>query len=177
MGRNTVALTEKQAAVLEWVKDGCRGAGEDYGRRITARALHRRGLISVKGRGNSWSATITGTGRAWFEERSKGAAGDGRDRAEDLVRGVVAAGGTLVIGGYGAELAHDDLVRASLYSPSRPKGWRLEIGSPCGASHYEVVLVRHFDDLVDPVSPIFETPQTRSAKLPRLTSPGRAAQA
>jgi hypothetical protein len=27
------------------------------------------------------------------------------------------------------------------------------------------------------VSPIFETPQTRSAKLPRLTSPGRAAQA
>jgi ATP-dependent 26S proteasome regulatory subunit len=27
------------------------------------------------------------------------------------------------------------------------------------------------------VSPIFENPQTRSAKLPRLTSPGRAAQA
>jgi len=27
------------------------------------------------------------------------------------------------------------------------------------------------------LSPIFENPQTRSAKLPRLTSPGRAAQA
>ncbi len=53
MGHNAAWLNEKQIDVLRWVRDGCSAVDPavDYGRRITARALHNRGLIAVKGRG------------------------------------------------------------------------------------------------------------------------------
>ena len=49
------------------------------------------------------------------------------------------------------QAAHEALVRSSLHSPNRPKGWRLEVKGVgrWGSGGSEVVLVRHFDDLVD----------------------------
>ena len=61
MGRNPAWLNQKQVEVLRWVEDGCPIGGDEegYERRITARALERRGLIAIKGHGASWSASIT----------------------------------------------------------------------------------------------------------------------
>lgn len=61
-------LSEKQLAVLQWVADGRpKGVYEDgFDHRITARALERRGLLSVRGHGPSWRATITEDGRYYL---------------------------------------------------------------------------------------------------------------
>jgi hypothetical protein len=153
MGRDAASLTEKQVGVLEWIRDGCRG-GEleaDSGRRITARALHRRGLVAVKGRGAAWTASITKAGRAWLEAHPR-AALTLDAQVDDLIRRVLAADGRLELGDdYGVKLAHEPLVRKSDHSPNRPRGWRLDLrnAGSWSESRYEVRLVRHFDDLVD----------------------------
>ncbi|MEU0509062.1 hypothetical protein [Amycolatopsis sp. NPDC006125] len=60
------SLNATQLAVLQWVNDGCpQGTYGDWSHRVTARALHNRGLILVKGRGASWTATVTDRG-AYF---------------------------------------------------------------------------------------------------------------
>jgi hypothetical protein len=54
-----VPLNTAQLEVLAWVRDGCpAGVYDDWSHRITARALHNRGLIRVNGFGASWTATI-----------------------------------------------------------------------------------------------------------------------
>lgn len=64
MGRKT-PLNEKQLAVLNWVAEGRpKGVYEDgFEHRVTARALERRGLLSIRGHGPTWRATLTGDGR------------------------------------------------------------------------------------------------------------------
>lgn len=156
MGRNPASLNAKQIGVLEWIRDGCQGEVDDeYSRRITARALHRRRLVTVRGHGAEWTASITKAGSAWLETHAITTGGErATAHPDDLIRGVVEAGGRLVVGDtYEVKLAHEDLVRASHHSSTRPKGWRLELKSAGSWSEprYEVVLVRHFDDLVDPV--------------------------
>ena len=156
MGRNPASLNAKQVGVLEWIRDGCQGEVDDeYGRRITARALHRRRLVTVRGHGAAWTASITKAGWAWLETH---ATTTGRQRAtanlDDLIRRVVDAGGRLFVGDtYEVKVAHEILVRASHHSSTRPKGWRLELKSAgsWNEPRYEVVLVRHFDDLVEAV--------------------------
>lgn len=153
MGRNPAALNEKQIAVLEWIKDSCGGLdeGADFSRRITARALHRRGLVVVKGRGDSWAASITRAGRAWLEKHPTTAT-EGGGGSDDLVRSVLAAGGRLEVGrDEAAKAAHEELVRLSHYAPNRPKGWRLEVknAGTWNSPLYVVVLVRYFEDLVE----------------------------
>lgn len=62
-------LTEGQLAVLRWVAEG-RPKGfydEGYEHRITARALERRGLVKVQGRGHSWTAALTVGGRYYLD--------------------------------------------------------------------------------------------------------------
>ena len=50
-----------------------------------------------------------------------------------------------------AHVRYERLVRMSAHSPARPKGWRLEIRTtgPWDSERREIVLVRHFEDLVE----------------------------
>jgi hypothetical protein len=55
-----IRLTDGQVAVLEWVRQGCppdRFDGNAH--RVSARALQRRGLVEITGRGPRWTARIT----------------------------------------------------------------------------------------------------------------------
>jgi hypothetical protein len=155
MGRNAASLTEKQVGVLGWIRDGCPGIDleADHSRRITARALHRRGLVAIKGRGASWTASITKVGHSWLDAHPMEAtAADAQ--VDDLIQRVLAADGRLDLGGSSdVKTAHEQLVRKSGHSPARPRGWRLELRNAGSWSdpRYEVVLVRHFEDLVEPM--------------------------
>ena len=128
MGRNAEWLSEKQVEILEWIKDGCPSSGleDDSGRRITARALQRRGLITVKGHGASWAASITKAGLAWQASHPEAKLGDAQ--VDELIPRVLAADGRLELPeGRDVETTHKELVRMSDHSPSRPTGWRLEL--------------------------------------------------
>ncbi|WHP18857.1 hypothetical protein [Cellulomonas sp. ES6] len=64
-------LTEHQIDLLRWVSDGCpEGTYDGYGYRGSARNLEARGLLSIKGRGASWTATITEEGERHLEART-----------------------------------------------------------------------------------------------------------
>lgn len=61
-------LTHSQVEVLRWIKQGCpAGIYEDFGHRITAGALRRRGLADTSGKGSTWTAKITMEGRAYLK--------------------------------------------------------------------------------------------------------------
>lgn len=152
MGRNAAWLSEKQIEVLDWIRAGCptRGVEEDYGRRITARALQRRGLVDIRGNGESWTASITEAGLAWKATHPEATQGDAQ--VDELIRDVVAADGRLELPkGDDTVRTYKELVRMSDHRPSRPRGWRLEVRTtgPWDDPRREVVLVRHFEDLVD----------------------------
>ena len=153
MGRKADALSEKQVATLEWIRDGCAAVdGEtEVSRKISAASLHGRGLATVKGSGATWKASITPAGRAWLEAHPTTVA-EAVGGPDGLIARVIAAQGHLAIGGEaGAKAAHEDLVRLSHHAASRPRGWRLEVKNAGSWSEpaYEVVLVRHFEDLVE----------------------------
>ncbi len=157
MGRSVARLNETQVRVLEWIKGGCPSSGpeDDYRRRITARALERRGLITVRGHGEAWVATVTKAGLVWQQAHPEPRPGEAE--VDELIRHVQAAGGRLELPkGEDVRAAHEELVRRSDHSPHRPRGWRLSLHAAGTWSdrRYEVILVRHFEDLVDlvPVS-------------------------
>ena len=57
--------------VLTWVGDGCSAdVYDDWSHRVTARALHNRGLLKVRGHGPDWSASLTEDGRYYLEHGS-----------------------------------------------------------------------------------------------------------
>jgi hypothetical protein len=57
-------LTGDQRQLLEWIADGSpAGRYQDYAHRISARALSRRGLVRLSGRGPTWHAEIASAGR------------------------------------------------------------------------------------------------------------------
>lgn len=152
MGRNPARLSQKQVDTLEWIKGGSPSSGtsNDIGRRIVARSLERRGLVKIEGHGATWSAAITTAGLAWHEAHPEPKSGD--TGVDDLIGRVVAADGRLEIpAGRDDFLAHKELVRLSDHSPNRPRGWRLQLRSsgPWADRREEVVLVRHFEDLVE----------------------------
>ena len=63
MSEKIVSLNPPQLHVLSRIRDGCpAGVYNDWSHRISASTLHNRGLAVVKGRGASWSATITDPG-------------------------------------------------------------------------------------------------------------------
>jgi ATP-dependent exoDNAse (exonuclease V) alpha subunit len=107
-----------QFDLLSWVSGGCKGGtyeGNSY--RVSARALHNRGLILVEGRGTAWTATITAEGTRLLKqqarrvetererERREGEARAERDReaqrlrarALEVLEAVTAAGGRLAL--------------------------------------------------------------------------------
>jgi len=153
MSRNADALSDKQVATLEWIRDGCPAvdAETEVSRKISAASLKGRGLATVRGTGSTWKASITPAGRAWLEAHPTTVA-EGVGGPDGLIARVLAADGRLPIGGeMEAKVAHEELVRRSHHAASRPRGWRLDVKSTgsYAAPAYEVVLVRHFEDLVE----------------------------
>jgi hypothetical protein len=93
-------LTERQIGLLRWIADGCpTGVMSDEYYRISAAALRSRGLVTTSGRGQTWEARITDTGREYLRNV------DGPNPpiprqgnisvAQQLVDDVLAAGGVL----------------------------------------------------------------------------------
>ena len=160
MATNSHPLTKKQREVLQWVRNGCPTEvfTEGYEHRITARALERRGLILITGRGPIWSAEVTEEGRAW-ECAPLEKALRVEDQAELLINQVLEAGGRLALpDGAEARENYERLVRTSLKSPSRPRGKRLQIISTgtWGTGSKALVFSEYFDDYV----------QTRPVPIP-----------
>ncbi|MGY0387135.1 excisionase [Nocardioides sp. WG-D5] len=63
----TGRLNDNQVALLNWLA-GAPGAGEATNpQRLTARALERRRLVKIRGRGPRWHATLTTAGLHYLE--------------------------------------------------------------------------------------------------------------
>jgi hypothetical protein len=93
-------LTEAQVAVLRWVGDGCpSGVMENDFHRISAAALRNRGLVTTAGRGATWTAEITPSGREYLEWVDGPSPPVPRQAnvpvTQQLVEDVIAAGGSL----------------------------------------------------------------------------------
>ncbi|UGT54002.1 hypothetical protein [Nocardia asteroides] len=154
MSKDPVELNQRQIDVLRWVRKGCPdGVFTDFQHRVVARALERRGLVVISGKGASWTVTMTEAGQQWNLPASVGdSAADDAD-ADQLIAQVVAADGQLTL-----ELAHEAkeryrrLVDRTLRSSARPKGKKLELKpiGRYGSNEYAIVLIEHFDDLVEP---------------------------
>ncbi|ASF10906.2 hypothetical protein NBRGN_065_00420 [Nocardia brasiliensis NBRC 14402] len=157
MGKNPAQLNQKQADVLGWIIDGCPdGVFSDPEHRITARALERRGLVTISGKGSTWAAVITDMGRKWHAEPPAAVLPDEAD-ADRLIARVLEAGDCLVLPqDREVEESHRRLVALSLKSQSRPRGKKLEMVSTgaWGQGPKAIVFTEHFDDLVEtrPVS-------------------------
>jgi hypothetical protein len=116
VGRSAHHLSVAQFDLLSWVSAGCKdGIYEGTSFRISARALHNRGLIPVEGRGPAWTAKITaegtrllkGQGRRVEAERERERREEQaraereresqrlRARAAEVLEAVTAAGGRL----------------------------------------------------------------------------------
>jgi hypothetical protein len=132
------SLTEAQVAVLRWISDGCSdGVMQDHHHRISAAALRNRGLVETRGRGPTWTATVTPAGTAYLAKV------DGPEPPiprqanisviDHVVDEVVAAGGTLRIARTGYyDTAADDYVRRAHLAERRgkvPKGKLLVVRS------------------------------------------------
>jgi len=149
-------LNEKQIAVLQWVANGCPHGVYDQGfeHRVVARALERRGLVTICGRGPTWSAQLTAKGLEQQKEAGRKPAPPQLSEADQLIERVVAADGRLLLDldGKGID-KHRRLVNMSLRSSARPRGQKLEMRSTgrWGAGPMEIRLTEHVDDFVDPV--------------------------
>jgi hypothetical protein len=61
-----------QFDLLSWVSGGCEeGSYEGPSYRVSARALHNRGLIRIEGRGPTWTAKITAEGTRLLKEQAR----------------------------------------------------------------------------------------------------------
>lgn len=63
-------VNARQLEVLQWVADGCqegRWPAADYTHRTSAVALKNRGLVTVKGHGPTWTASVTDAGAYYIE--------------------------------------------------------------------------------------------------------------
>jgi hypothetical protein len=119
MGRATNYLSVAQFDLLRWVAEGCKdGVYEGSSYRVSARALHNRGLLHISGSGSTWAVGITPDGTRRLQEEGKRIEVERerarweeqataerereqqklRDRAVELLRNVIAAGGRLDLG-------------------------------------------------------------------------------
>jgi hypothetical protein len=114
-----VVINDRQRAVLDWIADGCPdGVFEGEGHKVSAAALRGRGLVRVRGRGQTWNAELTDRGRAFLDgsptprptppahtptTEAEPQASPTRPasrpptKTEQLVADVIAAGGRLVL--------------------------------------------------------------------------------
>lgn len=95
MPTSSIRLTDRQAAVLEWIKNGCpTGVYDDdvhYSHRLSARALASRGLVKIRGHGATWVATPTARGELWPEATEEEAPEHQRRRAKANAEGLPAS--------------------------------------------------------------------------------------
>lgn len=131
--------------------DGCpEGVMENYDHRVSAAALRRRGLVTTRGRGPTWTAAATEEGRKFLARSKEPNAPKPRQAnlsvTQQLVADVVAAGGTLTIpkepGGGGV----DYLKRAAAAERHGrvPEGKRIEARWDYRSGSYVVSLVEGF---------------------------------
>lgn len=68
-GRRYAPLSERQVDILQWVADGCPDrVWPDFTHKSTvAMTLAGRGLVTVRGHGRAWRATVTDDGRYYLE--------------------------------------------------------------------------------------------------------------
>ena len=72
VGRSADYLSVAQFDLLSWVSGGCQqGIHEGTSYRISARALHNRGLIVVEGHGSAWTAKITAEGTRLLKKQAR----------------------------------------------------------------------------------------------------------
>jgi hypothetical protein len=72
VGRSADYLSMAQFDLLSWVLGGCKdGVYEGTSYRVSARALHNRGLIQVEGRGPTCTAKITSEGKCLLKEQAR----------------------------------------------------------------------------------------------------------
>lgn len=149
---NAQRLNDTQVGVLTWVRDGCPDGVYVTGweHRITARALERHGLVTLRGHGPSWTARITPMGHSWLKERTTDVAAQESDAAE-LLRQVAEAGGSLTVAATGQDLERwRRRVRATNRAPERPYGKRLvmkRVGYWAPNEHF-IALADYFEELV-----------------------------
>lgn len=63
-------VNDRQLEVLRWIADGCpegRWTEDDFSYKTSAAALKSRGLVTIKGRGRTWSVAITEAGTHYVE--------------------------------------------------------------------------------------------------------------
>lgn len=146
MGRASTYLTVAQFDLLRWVADGCpEGVYMGGAHRVSARALHNRGLVRVSGQGSTWTASITPAGKSRLDEEAgrveaerKRAQEEQRqrdeqarkrqekqDRAVRLLEDVIAAGGRLALGTTISEFDVSQIARLLADQGLLPSGQRL----------------------------------------------------
>lgn len=137
MSRSPDHLNEKQLQVLSWVDRGCPDGeyvDDNYGHRITAKALASRGLVSIEGRGTSWRATLTDAGLSRVAALKYAPSADPRGVLDDVVTDLAgrleAAGGRLDVDDGDDELDYPKLVWRFNRSASRPRGKELHLTYP-----------------------------------------------
>jgi len=157
MGRAADHLNDKQIRVLRWVERGCPDGeyvDDNYGHRITAKALASRGLLRIEGHGISWRATLTDAGNSRVAElmpappkNTSGAAGSGLG---DLAGRLDAAGGQLNIRG-DDNIDYPKLVWRFNKSEYRPHAKELHLSYPNWRDRKQLRLEYRdwFWDLVD----------------------------
>lgn len=155
MAKKLKELNQSQADLLRWVQDGCpAGVYDDgYEHRIRARALERRGLVTIKGSGDSWRAALTRAGRDWLAKPPKLDNSARPSDADALMSEVLAAGGEIEKPklDYKEREALEKLISASLRSSLRPHGERLVLAHK-GVWPHQVSVVRiepHFEERVE----------------------------
>src|SRR5699024_10401685 len=124
-------LTARQLEILKWIAEGCPEGvyiNDGYGHRITARLLAGSGMVTITGRGESWTATITAKGRAILANAaSTKATYPGPSQATDLYQQTLTAKGKLTIEKDVDKEHINQLIRSFNSSESRPRGKKLAV--------------------------------------------------
>lgn len=138
-------LTEAQVELLRWVGQGCPdGVYDGVHHRISAASLARRGLITVEGRGPTWSASVVEVGKDYLAQVDGPTPPVPRQPNEtgvvaQMISEVIAAGGTLVVPSDGVNW--ERRVRQAIRRDKVPEGKRLEYKSDRRARTAEIRLV------------------------------------
>lgn len=137
MGRPAHQLNDKQLRVLRWVERGCPDGeylDDNYGHRITAKALASRGLVRITGHGPSWKATLTDDGASHIAElkpsTTADAPGDAADDLKALRDRLEAGGGRLGLNDRDDDIDYPKLVWRFNKSEYRPHGKELQLSYP-----------------------------------------------
>lgn len=142
MGRRVDSLNDKQIRLLHWVERGCpedQYVDDNYGHRITAKALAGRGLLQIEGRGTTWRATLTDVGVSRLAELGPAAVStpppDHDTEVIRLLSRLQESDGRLDVSVKQDGLDYPKLVQRFNGSEYRPRGKQLKLSSPDWRDH------------------------------------------